>query len=209
VARDAQTAKVGTDFGVVDVVPLEHNPASALTPFQMVSFRGSLVLDGSGAGDTADCRITMPLAGNNVYQMHSFAMWSDVTSYDEGYLEVYYAPKSGEFGQTTQINFPLTFSRSMDLAQAGSGMATYNIASILYDGSTTAYHPQILNADSQSPFKFIFGGAEVGGTDPVIWIGGGSSTAVPSGNLYLVCNFLGFTIDQWSNAALYTGLIQR
>ena len=215
-ARDAQTITIGdtTQSGndtKVDIVPLERNAASPIAPFQLVSMRGSFTLDGSGVGDTADCRISMPLPGNNVYQLYSLSfsvVGTDPKQYDQGLLEIYYAPKPGEFGQTTQLNFGLSPGANMAISQvAGSVVVPWGVGAVQLDQSGT----QATNGsfDIQQPFKLIFGGSAAGGTNPVIWIGGGGQTNLDSATCYIGVNFLGYTLEQWGHAGLYTGLITR
>jgi len=110
-ARDNQAFTIGDNSAgnstKVDYILLE-NGGVGVFPVARVVFRGSATLDGSGVGDTADCRITLPLPSDNVWQMDSFAMHVESTiGYDENIFEMYVAPSTTAFGQSTQIDFPL------------------------------------------------------------------------------------------------------
>lgn len=206
-ARDAQSVVVGEEAGtLVDIVPLQRNPSSAWAPFQLVSFRGSFLLDGSGVGDTADCRIRMPLPGNNVYQMQFFHMTVDTTTaYDLGQFELYYAPKPGEFGSADQCTYQLQRTTSWDVWNSGTVNVGYFLSPDVAGGAGSLSIGQV----EQSPFRPIYGGTAVGGTDPAIHIGSGADTNAGTGTCRFVVNFLGYTLEQWQHSALYAGLASR
>jgi len=71
-ARDAQSFTIGDNTAgnntKVDYILLQGGGVGVF-PVARVVFRGAATLDGSGAGDTADCRITLPLPSDNVWHM--------------------------------------------------------------------------------------------------------------------------------------------
>lgn len=211
-ARDNQAFTIGDNSAgnntKVDYILLQGGGIGVF-PVARVVFRGSATLDGSGVGDTADCRITLPLPSDNVWQMDSFAVHTEgTTDYDSNLFEMYVAPSTTAFGQSTQIDFPLIKTVSINPSQAaGSSVSSYALAGhVSAAGSGTNIETSILFED---PFRIISFNDLSGGADPVIWLSGGNTTAVTSGTVRLVVSFLAYTFEQMSNAALWVGLNTR
>lgn len=207
-ARDNQAFTIGDNTAgnatKVDYILLQGGGVGVF-PVARVVFRGSATLNGSGAGDTADCRITLPLPSDNVWQMDSWAMHVEGTAqYDNNLFEMYVAPSTTAFGQSTQINFPVY--------QAGRTQPTstfiqpYALGGQMYSSSGSAMESGVLFDD---PFRIITFNDVSAGADPVLWLSGGSSTAVTGGTVRLVISFLAYTFEQMSDAALWVGLNTR
>lgn len=173
-------------------------------PVARVVFRGSATLDGSGVGDTADCRITLPLPSDNVWQMDSFAMHIEGTNgYDSNLFEMYVAPSTTAFGESTQINFPIMLTKAINPSNtSGSGITPLVLAnySSLNNGAAPLF---------DDPYRIITFNDVSGGADPTIWLSGGNTTEITGGTVRLVVSFLAYTFEQMSNSALWVGLNQR
>lgn len=208
-ARDAQAFTIGDNTAgnntKVDYILLQGGGVGVF-PVARVVFRGSATLDGSGAGDTADCRITLPLPSDNVWQMDSWAMHVENTDdYDANVFEMYVAPSTTAFGESTQVNFPIYQAGRADPTQS-TLQQTYALAGQMFASATSAIAAGVIFDD---PFRIITFNDVSAGADPVIHLSGGSSTAVTGGTVRLVVSFLGYTFEQMSNAALWVGLNQR
>lgn len=210
-ARDNQAFTIGDNSAgnntKVDYILLQGGGIGVF-PVARVVFRGSATLDGSGVGDTADCRITLPLPSDNVWQMDSFAFSVDTTTdYDVGRLEMYVAPSTTAFGQSTQVNFPLSQTARHNPSQvAGAESISYFIGGQAQTTGGAGTNSAVIFDD---PFRIISFNDISAGADPVIWLGGGSATNVSSGTIRLVVSFLAYTFEQMSNSALWVGLNHR
>lgn len=209
-ARDNQAFTIGDNTAgnstKTDYILLQGGGVGVF-PVARVVFRGSATLDGSGAGDTADCRITLPLPSDNVWQMDSFAFHVEgTTDYDMNLFEMYVAPSTTAFGQSTQINFPLSRTAPIDPAQSGTGSSSYAFAS---QPANTVNQGVETMVGFQDPFRIITFNDVSAGADPVIWLSGGAQTNINSGTIRLVVSFLAYTFEQMSNSALWVGLNHR
>lgn len=210
-ARDAQAFTIGDNSAgndtKVDYILLQGGGVGVF-PVSRVVFRGSATLDGSGAGDTADCRITLPLPSDNVWQMDSFATHVEGTvEYDACRFEMYVAPSTTAFGQSTQVNFPLSQTTASNPSQAaGASSVTYFIGGQAESVTGVGLNSAVILDD---PYRIISFNDVSGGADPAIWLSGGSNTNVTPGTIRLVVSFLGYTFEQMSNSALWVGLNAR
>lgn len=209
-ARDAQAFTIGDNSTgnntKVDYILLQGG-GTGVFPVARVVFRGAATLDGSGAGDTADCRITLPLPSDNVWQMDSFAFHTEgTTDYDVGLFEMYVAPSTTAFGQSTQVNFPLMQLGERNPVAGGSLNTPYALAGQAKSTAGTAIEAAISMDD---PFRIITFNDISAGADPVIHIGGGGNTNLTGGTCRLVVSFLAYTFEQMSNSALWVGLNTR
>ena len=209
-ARDAQAFTIGDNSAGnstrVDYILLQGGGVGVF-PVARVVFRGSATLNGSGVGDTADCRITLPLPSDNVWQMDSFAVHVEgTTQYDQGLFEMYVAPSTTSFGQSTQINFPLYQAGEVTPIPGGTSTTSYNLVGQLRGTGGAALDAAVPFND---PYRIISFNDVSAGADPVIHIGGGSSSDVDGGTIRLVVSFLAYTFEQMSNAALWVGLNNR
>ena len=210
-ARDNQAFTIGDNSAGnntrVDYILLQDG-GSGVFPTARVVFRGAATLNGSGVGDTADCRITLPLPSDNVWQMDSFAFHVEGTpDYDVGRFEMYVAPSTTAFGQSTQINFPLSqTAQNNPSLVSGAGVMSYFIGGQPNSVGGTGLQSAVIFDD---PYRIISFNDVSGGADPVIWLGGGGATNITSGTIRLVVSFLGYTFEQMSNSALWVGLNHR
>lgn len=209
-ARDAQAFTIGDNSAGnntrVDYILLQDGGVGVF-PVARVVFRGSATLDGSGVGDTADCRITLPLPSDNVWQMDSFALQVDGSGdYDTNLFEMYVAPSTTAFGQSTQVNFPLTICAALNPVPGGSATSAYSLAGRALTGTGSGLDAAIAFDD---PYRIITFNDVSGGADPTIHLSGGSTTAVTGGTVRLVVSFLAYTFEQMSNSALWVGLNHR
>lgn len=204
-ARDAQTRTVNGEYIVLE----GGGVTGSILPYALMAFRDTFTLDGSGGADTADCRITLPLPSNNVWQLSAFhvdLVSDQIIEYDEGILELYYAPSSTEFGQSTQLNFPLapgaeifqptvtpTRIRGFDLADR-----SVNSSSVVSGGYQLT-----------SPFNLLSFNDASAGADPVIWLSGGGNNGINGASCNLAVTFLGYTQEQATTAGLFTGWFER
>ena len=206
-ARDAQAFTIGDNSAgnntKVDYILLQGGGVGVF-PVARVVFRGAATLDGSGVGDTADCRITLPLPSDNVWQMDSFAFHvNGTTDYDVGLFEMYVAPSTTAFGQSTQVNFPLLQAGTANPSQvAGSSSTSYAIAGQAAATTGSAVDSVVLYDD---PFRIISFNDLSGGADPVIHLSGGNQTGITGGTIRLVVSFLAYTFEQMSNSAIWVG----
>jgi hypothetical protein len=204
-ARDAQSFTIGDNTAgnntKVDYILLQGGGVGVF-PVARVVFRGAATLDGSGAGDTADCRITLPLPSDNVWQMDSFAFHTEDTfGYSQNLLEMYVAPSTTAFGQSTQVNFPI--SRFSGAQPGGTTLSSfYGIAGQPRDTSGNAIEAMMKFED---PFRIITFNDVSAGADPVIWLSSGTNTNIGSGTIRLVVSFLAYTFEQMSDSSLWVG----
>ncbi len=209
-ARDNQAFTIGDNTAgnstKVDYILLQGGGVGVL-PVARVVFRGSATLNGSGAGDTADCRITLPLPSDNVWQMDSFAFHTETTAgYDVGVFEMYVAPSTTAFGQSTQVNFPLMQLAGRSAVPGGTNSFPYAIAAQAKNTSGSTFASSLTLDD---PYRIISFNDVSAGADPVIHISGGSETNIASGTIRMVVSFLGYTFEQMSSSALWVGLNHR
>lgn len=208
-ARDNQAFTIGDNSAgnstKTDYILLQGGGVGVF-PVARVVFRGSATLDGSGVGDTADCRITLPLPSDNVWQMDSFAFHVEGTNeYDMNLFEMYVAPSTTAFGQSTQINFPLSRTGGIDPASTGTSSFSYALAGQGFNAANVA--STMVQFDD--PFKIITFNDVSAGADPVIWLSGGTQTNITGGTIRLVVSFLAYTFEQMSDSALWVGLNHR
>ncbi len=206
-ARDNQAFTIGDNSAgnstKVDYILLQGGGVGVF-PVARVVFRGSATLDGSAVGDTADCRITLPLPSDNVWQMDSFALHVEGTSgYDSNLFEMYVAPSTTAFGQSTQVNFPLTICGAGAPVPGSDTSYCYALAG----KQTVSGGIALYNFDD--PYRIITFNDVSGGADPTIHLSGGSTTNVTGGTLRLVVSFLAYTFEQMSDSALWVGLNHR
>lgn len=211
-AQDTEDFTVGDgtagNSSSVITVPLERDPDNPIAPFQMISMCGSITLSGSGAGDTCDAFIRMPLPGNNVYQMHSwfFAIETETLGYDEGYLRQYFVPKPGTAHTAVAQDYALQVGAGFNPMPTGPETYQY-VLGHKFQGAAAANW--IAGEFEQSPMRNFQPGTGLGGFDPYLHLGGGTSAAVPGGTASFVINFLSYTLEQWQHSALFTGLSNR
>lgn len=206
-AHDQQTHTQQAEFIQLD------GGGQGILPYSKAVHRGNLGLDGSGAGDTASCRVTLPLPSNTVWLLDhwSAAVYyntNPTTPYAVGNFEMYYAPSTTEFGQSTQINFPIAFSAKYDITGVTryQGLGLGQSAKCLVASATNS-DVAIRTGD---PYKILSFNDESGGADPVIDISGNSSQAIAQdGSLLFAVGWLGFTFEQINRAELWAGFNSR
>lgn len=209
-ARDAQAFTIGDNSAgnstKADYILLQGGGVGVF-PTARIVFRGSATLDGSGVGDTADCRITLPLPSDNVWQMDSWALHVESTAgYDVNLFEMYVAPSTTAFGTSTQINFPVVKTANVDPSQSGNSSTAYALGGQIANVSGSSIDTTLLFDD---PYRIISFNDLSGGADPVIHLSGGPTTNIAGGTVRLVVSFLGYTFEQMSNSALWVGLNAR
>lgn len=208
-AHVTQTVTIGVNTGTDDTsanyVQLQQG-GQGILPYSRMVFRGAFELDGTGVGDTGNCRVTLPLPNNTVWQLDQFALWISGTSgYDLGKLELYCAPSTTEFGGTTQMDFQLCPTQSIDQSQGGTQEMQMILAAQMLTAGGSALSP-VLQWD---PYRIITYNDESLGADPVIDIGGGSATNIGGGTARCYVTFLGYTFEQMNHAGLWTGFNWR
>jgi len=166
-----------------------------------MTHRGSFTLDGAGVGDTADCRLTLPLASDMVWQLNAWACTIEgTTDYTLGTLEIYFAPSSTEFGASTQLNFPLALSDPIDMIGSTTYMTLIPAMGNITPGGSTTYM-----SGYTAPTSFVGYNDVSGGADPVIWVSSGTGTNPASGTMRFAVQWLGYTLDQILEPALFAG----
>lgn len=205
-ARDAQEVTCGSTTGTfVDYIPLEGGGHS-IVPFSRVVFRGSFDLDGSGVGDTADCRLKLPLPSTNVWQMDQFAVAVEGTvDYDQGVFELYYAPSTIEFGSSTQLNYVMTPTDQIDPTGTNT-ILNFLLGAVVVNNIGTTVAAALPNDD---PYKVISFNDTSSGAEPVVWISGGNQTNITAGTMRFAVSFLGYTFEQMNKGILHAGLSSR
>jgi len=214
-ANDVQTIEWGTEPGTrVEYIPLEGG-GHGLMPFAQVVFSGSFTLEGSTSGDTGNAIITFPLPQGVAWQMQSWAAWifgttaAIATAWDTGIFDIFYTPNP-DSNFPTQLSFPTYQTTEMTKAPA-------EFISMLVFGkntrivsSSTANNPYP-DEGRQSPYTFLSWRPHgVANLDPVLTIGGGTTTQLPSGGvLTIVLTLLGYTLVQMRSALLFAGLDSR
>lgn len=211
-ARDAQTVTIGQtsspDNTLAEYIPLRGGGIGIL-PVARYVHRGSFAINGSGSSDTADLRVTLPLPSNVVWQLDQFAfITEDTNSYFAGVFEMYIAPSSTEFGDSTQISYPMYKSIRVDPANLGNDYVSWQF------GDGGAIRPDtgaIVQAAARNldPFRVITFNDISGGADPVIWIGTDNGVNATPGTGRVFVSWLGYTFEQMNSAELWTGLNQR
>lgn len=207
-AHDQQVLQWGSGTGqFTEPVALDRGGAG-IGPAGIIFFRGAATLDGSGAGDTAETRIVFPLPGGNVHQLYSFGFHIEQSSVDftQGVLELYTCFLPSTATDSTQINWPVIMERGgRNLSQSQlqySGTLGFGSLGSGTDRSAEPPH-------GASAFRQWLPGTDIGGANPVLDLGAGGTTAVPSATIRLALGFLTYTVDQWRDARLYAGLANR
>lgn len=206
-ARDLQEATAA-----VNLIPFDGPPENVRLmggyPFAQVVHNDVLIVDGSGVGDTADLRLTLPLPGNHVYVLNGFALWgfstNGVTQFDNGLLETYYSPKPAKDttgGGTVQQNFQVHGSNNLSL------ISTANQRMWQLGMTAGTYNQDYSGVNSVD--RMVLYGNEAGGTDPVLWLSAGPDTAVPGEVLDYAITWLAFTVDQFFQSPIYHRLPVR
>lgn len=205
-ARDAQVATAGITAGTFAENVLLEGGGLGIIPFSRMVFRGAFALDGSGVGDTADCRLTLPLPSTTVWQLDQLAISiEDTEDYTNNLLELYYAPGTTAFGESTQLNFQLL---------PFVGVSPHNIGTFLNlvpggQGRNVAGTAQAFSLGNRGPFDVISFNDSSGGADPVVWMGGGADTNLTGGTCRFALTFLGYTFEQMRRGNLYAGFSSR
>lgn len=172
-----------------------------IRPFSQVVFRGNFTLDGSGVGDTADCRITFPLPHNVVWQLDNFFFETNGSEYTDGIFSLFYAPSTSAFGDSTELRFVTATTIDSFVT------ATLSVNNIVLSGLLSAADSSY---DQQSPFRVVSFQDESGGADPALHISGGAGTNINAGNIArLAVVFLGYTYEQMNSGLLFAGLSER
>lgn len=206
-ARDLQEATAA-----VKLIPFDGPPENIRLmqggPFAQVVHNDVLIVDGSGVGDTADLRLTLPLPGNHVYVLEAFALWgfstNGVTQFDNGLLETYYSPlpaKDTTGGGTVQQNFQVHGSNNLSI------ISTSNARMWQLGMTAGTYNQDYSGVNSVD--RLVLYGNEAGGTDPVLWLSAGPDTAVPGEVLDYAIVWLAFTVDQFFQSPMYQRLPVR
>lgn len=211
-ARTAQAFTVGIESGTFAEYILLDGGGRGILPIAKMVFRGSATLDGSGVGDTADCRITFPLPKNVVWQLATwhFSAESGINGldYDEALLELFYAPAVIAFGASTQLNFGVLRSEPANLISV-LDVSNYIVGNLLQKPGETLIVSTSFNEDVQSPFALLSYQDESQGANPVLWLSAGTQTDVDSNVVRFSIMFLGYTFEQANSALMYTGLDRR
>lgn len=206
-ARDLQEVNAA-----VNLIPFDGPPENVRLmggyPFAQVVHNAALVLAGSGVGDTADMRLTLPLPGNHVYVLSGFAAYTfatgQATQYDNGIFETYYSPKPAKDttgGGTVQQDFQVHGSNNITI------ISTSNIRMWQLGMTAGTYNQDYSGVNS--PDRLVLYGNEAGGTDPVLWLSASTDTAVPTEVLDYAITWLAFTVEQFFQSPMYHRLPVR
>lgn len=200
-ARDLQEVTVGVEPGTFsDFSPLTGGGIMN-APMALVSHRGEFDLDGSGVGDTADTRITMPLPIDTGWQLIACHMEVHTTiEYDKAQLELTVRPAGIQSGGAQLLRFPFMQSDQWD----------HEVATVVFN----QYLPAANNfnspgADSAlalgiiSPAAWLFFNNSQAAANPVFWLGAGDATAVTGGSCHFSFLWAGYTFKQCEGAGLY------
>ena len=208
-AVDLQTVTAGVTSGTfADYIQLDGGGVGVL-PFAKMSYRGAFTLDGSGAADTAVCRITLPLPHNVVWQLDTWFLETQGTgaAYSAGQFEMYFAPSTVAFGASTQLDYVIYPSGPGNSDDSVADINNWQFGSgrsLIVTGGTSNQRFPGLN-----PFQLISFQDPSGGADPVISIGSFDQVQAASGTCRFTVEFLGYTYEQMSHAALHVGLNTR
>ncbi len=178
-----------------------------LLPTAQCVHRGALTLAATTGTDTKNIRVSFALPTNVVWQLKTFQFRIDTTSdYGKGKFELYYAPSSIAFGDSTQLDFPL--SRA-DAFGGISGEVNNTYLLMAMDAALATQGEWAFPLDGpQGPFDLVSFQDESGGANPTVAI---YSTAAPTdaGTARFALTWLGYTYEQMQKSALWTGLHNR
>lgn len=211
-ARDNQTLTAGdgsTGNGTVAEYIAFQGGGAGIKPFARMVHRGFFDLDGSGVGDTADCRLSLPLPDQVVWQLDQLAFWTLATDdYITGAMEFFIAPTTVAFGASTQINYPFSPTVSVNPSDvAGSQQVYWGF----FGSPLNPVNQAILGAavTFDDPYRVINYQETSGGADPVIWISSQAETNATAGQARVYASWLGYNYEQFNSADVWTGLNQR
>jgi len=204
-ARDLQEVTAGSEAGTAaEYIQLEGG-GRGIMPFAKMVFSGSFTLDGSGVGDTADLRLTLPLPSTNVWQLQQFAFNTEgTTAYTIGRFTIGYAPSTIDFGESTILSFPLLASSSTSPHLVSADTPWVLAASTIDTGGAAL--GSALKVDD--PFRLVTFNDVNSTADPIIWIGTPGTNAA-AGTVRFAVSFLGYSFEQMNRAELHTGFANR
>ena len=182
-AADQQIATASAEVLPFNTYPAEERRWSNI-PHSRVVHRGTLELDGSGAGDTADLRLTLPLGGRDVYQLNTVQLWmqngANTIEYGKwAALELYLLDRPSEaFGTSTQMNIGVQWSDNYEtFVGAGINQRFGGLGYLVEDSAA----PNVGGSAPgwiTDPGRLHLLGSDLGGTDPVYVMSAGTSTNV-------------------------------
>lgn len=210
-ARDAQTATAGASAGTrLDFLPLLNPPEfrrAGNSPMALLTHRGNLTLDGSGAGDTADLNLALPLPIDFVWQLNSWAAVINTTAdYDRGFFELPINQPGSAQGAATTMNFAVNFSDQINIL-AGTTVAKMILC--FGTGNISPGANPTVPMDKVSPFPWLSYNLPSNPADAALLISGGAGTDLDAGALVFAFQWIGYTLEQGRSHALYTGINGR
>lgn len=192
----------------VEEVPLRDG-GQGIAPLSLLTFRGSAAIDGTpGSSDTFDARIVLPLPGAGVHQLTQFAMHIESAQRDIriGKMELYVSSQPSLNTDSTQLDFPIIFEQDgRDMAQVGEERWSGTLAFGMFPGVLSPFN----TPEAGAAYRVWCPGTSLGGANPVIDIGGGDVTNVRDATLRMSVAFLSYTVDQWRDTRLWSGISQR
>lgn len=215
-ARDGQIVTVGTGGnGIRQTMAL--NRTAPWQPQTLTVFRGYFDLDGSGVGDTADCRITFPMPQNQVCLLNSWHFSIETTGaneFAEAMFELYYAPENVPSGHTTQLNYPMVITQShLFTSPTRYTNVVFGGRGIVYDngGSIAGSSPvDVPLSIQETPFRMLtIGERDTSSVDPTLWLSSDTIESVNNGTARFCSTWLSWPYENISEAFMYLGLMNR
>lgn len=204
-----QLVTAGIESGTKSEYILLDGGGSSIFPVAQQVHRGVFTLDGTTGTDTANLRLTLPLPSNIVWQLRTFQLTIE-TSVDwvRGRFEYFYNPSTTEFGQSTQLNFPMGAASQMTIPQGTAAITNWMIAFLDNSTATSGQWVEPLTGP-MGPFDLISFNDVSNGADPVIALSTGAGAAVTEGAIRFGVTWLGYTFEQMRSSHLHAGFSNR
>lgn len=163
--------------------------------------RGNFTVDGTTGTDTANLRLTLPLASNIVWQLRTFHFTIETsTTFGSGMFEYFYAPSTTEFGASTQLNFPVVASAARTPGIVP--ITSYFVTQLSTSGSSA------VATEQATPFGLVTFNDESAGADPVISLRSGAAPTT-EGQARFAVTWLAYTYEQMRSSMLHAGFNNR
>ena len=204
-ADDQQLATANLEILPFNTLDSEERRDTAI-PHARTIHRGQLQLDGSGVGDTANLRLTLPLESRDIYMLNNMFLYHAASSgslqstYIIGWLELYLLDRpSDQFGQSTQMHIGLEQSDEYAIPQ---GEVKYWGPGFKQLTGNMARNPYQESIGDIGRIQYM--GTELGGTSPVLGLDSGSNTNVNTDTtLFYWFEWLAYDFEQCLNMPLH------
>lgn len=172
-----------------------QNQLASSRPFAQLVHTGSVALTGSGVGDTANIRLTLPLPQNYAYRLERFLAVVQATAFfswgNENQALIVYAATSPEIASGATTELILKLNHGSFLSRGGTA-----------EGTAFNYMPDAVDGSASCPILYGYADAAV---YPVFMINDGE-TDVDASVLTYWASWLVYELEQTNQANFHQAM---